>query len=292
MLGMETSGIKQVAEKYGAEILPFEATLLRKIETGRALNPFHVTEAVFTHHLVINMPKMKVHRLTRYTGAIKNIYGCVVGGTKQIYHKRFQERPDYKEFWGIPLVDVYEAVMPGLTVMDAIIGLDEDGPAANGTPRKTGTLLVSANGAALDVVACRIMGFDPLWVPAVREAIGRGLVSPGSIKISGRLPKVPYVKLPDEEPKTGISKKIDDCLFDSLIVEPHIDMSKCDKCGDCVKKCGVSAISRGKWGLPLIDYKSCIRCYCCSEYCRKGAISLHGGVMNHIIRAVRSITGI
>ncbi len=287
--GFVTSGIAAVAEKWEAGLLPFEATRLRKISSGKALNPFYITEAVFTHDLVVNVPKMKVHRLARYTGAIKNIYGCIPGGTKQMYHKLFQNRPDYKEFWGIPLVDVYEAVKPGLNILDAVYGLDEDGPAANGEPKFTGLILVSKNAAALDVTSCRIMNFEPQWIPAVREALKRGLVSEDKIRTLGEIPDIPYVKLPDEKPATGVSKKIDSYLFDSLIVEPKIDDDECTKCGICINECAVSAIKTGGNGYPEFNQSECIRCYCCSEYCPHKAIYLHGTIVNHIIRGARCL---
>lgn len=284
-----TSGIAAVAEKYGASLLPFEATKLRRIETGKALNPFYISGAALSFDLVVNIPKMKVHRLARYTGAVKNCYGFIPGGTKQVYHKMFQCRPDYKEFWGIPLADVYEAVNPGLNIMDAVYGLDEDGPAASGEPRETGLLLVSDNGAALDFIACKIMGFDPQWVPAVREVINRGMTSESRISTIGDVPLIPYVKLPDGELKTGLSKKIDDFMFDQFIVEPRIDEDECNKCGVCIENCAVSAIKTGSEGYPEFIYDRCIYCYCCSEYCPEKAIYLHGGAVNHLIRAGRYI---
>jgi len=97
-LGLETTGMAEVARKYGAKLLPFEAALLRKVETGRVVNPLYITEAVYTHDIVVNIPKLKIHRLARYSGAVKNTYGCVVGGTKQLYHKLFSSRPDYQEY--------------------------------------------------------------------------------------------------------------------------------------------------------------------------------------------------
>ncbi len=288
-LGFETTGIAAAGKKYGAEIIPFETTLLKKITSGKALNPFYITQAVFDCDMVVNIPKLKLHRLARYTGAIKNTYGCVVGGTKQIYHKLFQHRSDYQEYWGKALVDVHEAVKPGLTIMDAIIGLDKDGPAANGTPRFTGLLLASENGAALDAVACRVIGFDPYWVPAVREALNRRMTSVDKIIIAGELVLIPYVKLPDVKQKTGISKKLDDHVFDQFIVTPVISESECNKCNSCIEKCAPQAIQSTSSGYPHIDLSKCIHCYCCSEYCPKKAISLSGGVTNHLIRGLRQV---
>ena len=291
--GLRTSGMSAVARRYGAALLPFEATYLVKVESGRALTPFYMTRAVKDFDLVVNMPKMKIHRLARYTGAVKNVYGCIPGGTKQNYHKIFDHRPDYREYWGRILVDVYEAVSPGLNIMDAVYGLDNDGPAATGDPRFTGVILVSENGAALDTVACRIMGFDPRWVPAVREALDRGLCcAPEKIKVEGELLSVPYVKLPDPEPLKGLRLKLDDYIFDQFIMEPRIDRGKCRQCGSCIDGCAVGAIKRDRKGYPVIDPEKCINCYCCQEYCPNGAVYLHGGVVNHFMRAARYLLGL
>jgi uncharacterized protein (DUF362 family)/Pyruvate/2-oxoacid:ferredoxin oxidoreductase delta subunit len=287
--GMETSGIAAVARKYGATLLPFETTRLRKITSGAYLNPFYLTEAVFSHDLVVNLPKLKIHRLARYTGAIKNMYGCIAGGSKQIYHKQFQHWDNYQELWGKPLVDVYEAIMPGLTVMDAVIGLDKDGPAGNGEPRFTGLLLASESGPALDIIACRIIGFDPEWVPAVREAVDRVLVSPEKVIVNGTVPSIPYVKLPDLKVATGIMGKADDYFFDQFIVSPVINRKKCTRCDDCIKGCAVKAISYDRERFPVVDFGSCIHCYCCESYCKQGAISLRGSAVNMLMRGVRQL---
>ena len=199
---------------------------------------------------------------------------------------------DYQEYWGGPLADVYEAVNPGLTLMDAVIGLDRDGPAANGKPKKTGLLLASENGAALDAVMCRIIGFDRKRVPAVREALSRGLATEEKIDVLGEEPSIPYVKLPDLIRKSGLSKKIDDYIFDQFIVEPRIEKSKCARCGNCVRECAPGAVYFNTKDYPEIDYDTCISCYCCSEYCSRGAITLHGGAANHLMRGIRWIMGL
>ena len=290
--GFVTSGMADVAKRCGAELLAFESARLVKTESGCVLNPFYITEAVFSHDIVVDIPKLKLHRLARYTGAIKNLYGCIPGGAKQLYHMLYQERPDYQECWGGPLVDVYEAVNPDLTVMDAVVRLDEDGPAANGTPRPTGVVLASSNGAALDIAACRMIGFDPMWVPAVAEAVRRGLSDPDKLIVRGALPFVPYAKLPDVEKKTGLSKVFDDYMFTQLMVEPRICRSACAKCGICAAECAPGAVSLDSRGYPVIDYAGCIRCYHCRSVCPHGAVSLHGGAVNHIIRALRVLVGL
>ncbi len=282
-----TTGIAAVAKKYGAALLPFEATTLKRITSGEVLNPFYLTEAVFQHDLVVNLPKLKVHRLARYTGAIKNLYGCIPGGTKQVYHRPYQHHPEYRRVWAGPLVDVYESINPALNILDAVVGLHRDGPAANGEPRRTGVLMASRNGAALDVIACTMIGFDPAWVPAVAEAARRGLTPIRGIRVLGDLPSVPYDRAPESTTPKGILGKIDDYVFDQFIMEPRVDERACDGCGACVEKCAVRALVPGAGGVPRVDYHACIYCYCCEEYCTRGAVSLHGSPVNHVMRAFR-----
>lgn len=137
-----------------------------------------------------------------------------------------------------------------------------------------------------------MIGFDPLWVPAVYEAIRRGMADPSRVRISGELPSVPYTKLPDREKKMGLAKKVDDYRFDQLLVESVIDLSFCTKCNNCIQRCAAGAITFRKDGFPLINDRTCIRCYCCEKYCPYNAITPHGGGVNHLIRAVRVIMGI
>ena len=283
----EKTGMAAVAKKYGARLIPFETTTLCACTDGKYLNPLYISNAVYEHDLVVNLPKLKVHRLARYTGAIKNVFGCISGGTKWLYHTIYQHRSDYQEIWGKPLVDVYEAVSPRLSVLDAVIGLDKDGPQATGEPRFTGLLLASTSGPALDVVACRIIGYEPRRVPAVREALDRGLAAEDMITVHGSVPLIPYQKRPDLQTSTGFMRKAEDYFFGQIMVTPRIELKKCTKYGVCVRDCAPAAIRWNAKRLPVIDYKKCIYCYCCENYCAFDAIHLHGGAVNHLIRGMR-----
>ena len=80
--------------------------------------------------LVINLPKMKTHTLTRYTGAVKNLLGVLPGGRKREIHVR---APGVTEF-SRALVDILELVRPQLNIMDGILGMEGNGPGTSGTP--------------------------------------------------------------------------------------------------------------------------------------------------------------
>lgn len=150
-----------------------EQKLVRvKDDTLKIMKTFYLPKIVKEADLVINVPKLKTHTLTKMTGAIKNLYGCIPGGVKQMLHK---EAIGEKKFSHL-LVDIYYHVKPGLNIMDAILCMEGEGPSA-GKPKKINLLIGSKNAIALDVVASKIMGYKPEEILAVRDAVERGFGS-------------------------------------------------------------------------------------------------------------------
>ena len=70
-----------------------------------------------------------------------------------------------------------------LAIVDGIVGGEGNGPLCP-DPVHSGVLMAGDDPAALDAVACKLMGFDPLRVPMVREAFAdhRWRISPLSMK--------------------------------------------------------------------------------------------------------------
>ncbi|HET9480423.1 MAG TPA: DUF362 domain-containing protein, partial [Candidatus Polarisedimenticolia bacterium] len=62
-----------------------------------------------------------------------------------------------------------------LALVDAIVAGEGDGP-MRPTARPAGLLIAGVNAAAVDLVCCRVMGFDEKKVPLLRNAIGADLV--------------------------------------------------------------------------------------------------------------------
>ncbi len=58
---------------------------------------------------------------------------------------------------------------PYLAIVDGIIGGEGNGPLAP-DPVKSNVIIIGTDPAAVDAVACKLMGFDPMMVPIVREA--------------------------------------------------------------------------------------------------------------------------
>jgi len=131
--------------------------------------------------LVISVPKMKCHHWSGVSLSMKNLVG-VVPGCKYGWPKNIVHLQDV----GLVILDLYEAVHPGLAVVDGVIGMEGDGPLM-GTARPTGVLVVGLDGVAVDAVSARVMGFDPAQNPYLYLAdwVGLGTIEERRIALRG-----------------------------------------------------------------------------------------------------------
>ncbi len=262
----KASGIEKVAKKYGKLVI-FEQDKLVNIkdEKAKVLKKFPISKILKNADLVINIPKLKTHALTKYTGAVKNLYGIIPGGLKQRTH--LKAKGD-KKFSNI-LVDIYQNIKPGLTIMDSVIGMEGEGP-TSGELIKTKLILACKNGIALDIGACQIMGMNPRLVFTTKEAVKRKLYSGFKVEFVG-IKKIPKFKfdIPGYSEKSKAKKMICSLFKEKPII---CDTKKCIKCGLCASKCPTHSIKLQPY--PVINAKTCIRCFCCIEICPQDALSL------------------
>lgn len=262
-VAFKKSGIEQIAKKYGKLVI-FEQDKLVKIKDAKAkvLKNFYVSKTLKNVDLIINIPKLKTHQLTKYTGAIKNLYGCIPGGMKQKLHKKASEEGKFSKL----LVDIYQNIKPEVNIMDGVIGMEGKGP-TSGKLKKAGYILASKNAVSLDVVSSELIGYKPKQILTTREAVRRKLGS-FRFKLVG-MEKIPNLHFEKPVVSGKLSRKVKEMLKQRPIV---VDEKKCIQCGLCAKKCPVKAIELNPY--PEIDKKKCIRCFCCMEICPKDALSL------------------
>ena len=262
-IAFKKSGIERIAKKYGKLII-FEQDKLVKIKDAKAkiLKNFYISKTLKNVDLIINIPKLKTHQLTKYTGAIKNLYGCIPGGMKQKLHKKASEEGKFSKL----LVDIYQNIKPEINIMDGVIGMEGKGP-TSGKLKKAGYILASKNAVSLDVVSSKLIGYKPKQILTTKEAVRRGLGS-FKFKLVG-IEKIPNLHFKKPIVSGKLSRGVRRMLRQRPIV---VDEKKCIKCGLCAKKCPVKAIELHPY--PEIDKKKCIRCFCCMEICPKDALSL------------------
>ncbi|MBS3098072.1 DUF362 domain-containing protein [Candidatus Woesearchaeota archaeon] len=279
------SGIEEVAKKNNAKVIYFEKPTAVKIKNpnGQVLKEVYLAKPIFDVDLVVNVPKLKTHVLTKYTGAVKNLFGCVPGGRKQFYHIVGMSEEKFSHL----LLDIYQNIKPQLSIIDGIVGLEGNGPGSSGKPKKTGLILASKDAVALDIVASKIIGFSPMDIYTNRYAIKRKLFTDyNNVEVIGEK----NISIRYEQPST-IIRKVPDFIAAIvrriIIPRPYCNTKKCTKCATCFKVCPVKAIEMLPY--PVFNRSKCILCYCCIENCPENAIILKKPITEKFIKFSRKI---
>ena len=135
---------------------------------------------------IINLPKLKTHQQLVATIAVKNMFGCVSGKAKAIWH--YRKGATFDNFCTM-LIDIYKLLAPVLTIIDAVVVMEGPGP-IRGNPRKLGWIIAAVDPIAAEVVCCDLIGLQPQQLPLVRtaEKIGFGCTNKQNIQIVGDSP--------------------------------------------------------------------------------------------------------
>ncbi len=223
--------------------------------------------------VVISLPKLKTHCLTTMTCGLKNIYGLVSGQAKLQFHMKYPSPLTMSAF----LVRVFAKLKPHLTIADAVMAMEGNGP-AHGHPLPVGVLLASRDAVALDAVGCVALRFLPSTVPMIRLAAESKLGHMDTSTIDCIGSGVPRLHAACMKPSMSrFLRYIPEPLFRLSTVlwqlRPKIMVKHCSKCGNCVTNCPTKTIHENN-GIPHINQKDCIVCFCCMESCPQGAIAL------------------
>ena len=230
-----------------------------------------VSRAVIEADVVISLPKFKTHGLTVITGAIKNSYGILPGAQKARLHMAAGSPERFHE----TIVDVFTLRVPDFFIMDAVIGMEGNGPASTDL-RSVGCLLASDNAVAMDAVMARMMGLDPARLRFLQRASADGLgrFEADRIEVIGKMPVLDDFKLPPlgGEAIAG-NAAVQEMICGRTCLKPKADTERCTGCGTCVDQCPAGALTLVD-DLPQVDPESCITCFCCQEMCPEQAMAL------------------
>ena len=214
------------------------------------------------------------------TAGIKNLFGVIPGTEKVEFHARFREMKDFASAV-VDLTSAITARTPMLTVCDAVIGMEGNGPSA-GDPRAIGCILASMNPFALDGACAEIIGTGDRS-PMLEEAKKRGYLpdSPENYRILGA--QIEEVRIDDFVFPDTTKKSILQRLPSFLEPRPVIIKNKCVGCGECARSCPQKAIVI-KNRVAHIDKKACIKCYCCQELCKIQAVRIHRSLVYKLLK--------
>ena len=226
---------------------------------------------------VIDFAKLKTHAMAGMTCAVKNFFGVIPGIKKPEFHYLYPERERFCDM----LVDLAEYVSPRLTLVDAVLCMEGNGP-TQGRPRHMGALLAAKTPYAADLVCAHLIGMAAQDAGTVDASIRRGLCPEDWRELSvfgdaDAFAQPDFEKLPPPA----------DIKFHGGMYEwmnkwfgpgPKVDRHKCVGCGKCREVCpmGMAEVVNGK---ARLKRDKCIRCFCCQEFCPKGAITVHRTVI-------------
>lgn len=280
----QVCGMTDAAKEGGIELNYDTSFETVSFPEGRLVKRFEVITPILRCDSYFNLCKLKTHSLMIMTGGVKNIFGVIPGRSKPGYHSTMTTR----ELFAGMLLDLAALVPPKLTIMDAVVGMEGDGP-FNGIPRHIGLLIASSDPLSLDVVVSEIMGLPKEKNPLLVEARKRNL-HPSCIEevevIGVPLSQIsiPDFKLPasfEKENTSILNSFLKPLIKKSFTVDPRIIKSKCTACGACKKACPRDAIIIKK--VAAIDKNKCIRCYCCHEMCQYDAVELHKSLLYKLV---------
>ena len=142
---------------------------------------FHIPRR-FIGENIIHFPTVKTHVFTTTTGAMKNAFGGLLNERRHWTHPVIHETL-------VDLLMIQKKIHRGIfAVMDGTFAGDGPGPRCM-IPHTKNVILASADQVAIDAVAAKMMGFDPLSIKYIRMAhdLGLGCGDPSQIEIAGDL---------------------------------------------------------------------------------------------------------
>jgi uncharacterized protein (DUF362 family)/Pyruvate/2-oxoacid:ferredoxin oxidoreductase delta subunit len=275
MRAAEKAGIRRVADEMDCPLVEFDKPVLPPRGGEKFFKQLEIDRTVLEADVVINLPKWKTHGLTLLTLGVKNLFGCVPGPRKALWHLQAGED---RRLFAQMLVDLYQVVRPSLTILDGILGMEGNGP-NSGHPIQLGLILASRDSFSLDQIVCDLLGIPRDSLPTNRVAFEQGLARDGIEVVGERVEevKIPLFRLPNlSQPDWNLPGFLRKALKNALTSKPIFDEGLCDNCDQCIGACPPKALER-KGRALVFDYGKCIRCFCCQEVCPAGAITIEPG---------------
>ncbi|MBI9078709.1 MAG: DUF362 domain-containing protein [Pseudodesulfovibrio sp.] len=176
------SGLAKTLKTLGLKVQGLKRATPLTLSNGGTIG---ISQDALDADIILNVPKLKVHCQMTMSGAVKNLFGCVVGFRKAMAHNQLGHSHD---LFRSMIMDVYQALPTTVHLMDAIHPMHKDGP-IKGEPFKLGWLAASNNGIAMDTAAYSVLGLMPDQIPLWGEALKRHLAGSDPSEIDYPLEK-------------------------------------------------------------------------------------------------------
>ncbi len=266
----ERTGMSQVARRDGFRLVNFEMVGSHAVPIDTTV--YYISKAVFEADLIINLPLLKHDPWVGLAGGVRNLLGTVPGFQKG---RLFKNASNGKELARI-LVDIYSAVRPGLTLMQAplINGAGENG---NG---QDCCVAASPDAVAVDSVMTNALNLESQKIHTTRMAgdAGLGIAWMEGINIEGEpLENLrPLLRLGRNGGRSAVLSSIARGMVEPFVwMKSAVDEELCGGCGVCIDSCPTNALRFTDGSkMPSINYGLCINCWAGMSNCPTQAIQL------------------
>lgn len=162
-LAFKLVGLDKVARGRKVKLinLNVDKKVLIEIAEASALRKVWVAKSVLEATCIINVPKLKVHRLAKVSLGLKNLIGVM--SPKGLMHEGIHEK----------IVDLASFLRPKITLIDGLVGSEV--AEVGGKPVKMDIIISSLDMVAADAIGAAVMGISPMDVEHIRLAEERGL---------------------------------------------------------------------------------------------------------------------
>lgn len=145
------TGTKKIVEKAGGKIINLSEDEIVNIECPETyiLRNFPLPKTLVEADSIVSVPVMKTHEFTNYSGAIKNLFGCIPNNRRIFLHPHFDE----------VMHDLLVLLKPKFVVMDATFAMEGNGP-NRGIVIPMNLILTGSDLVAMDKLCCEIMDID------------------------------------------------------------------------------------------------------------------------------------
>ncbi|MEO0107695.1 MAG: DUF362 domain-containing protein [candidate division WOR-3 bacterium] len=188
--GEDLNGYVPIFRRYG---VPVRYNFRKQDMTWIPFTPKHpmlVLDRIFEEGIripdfligknIVHLPTVKCHIYTTTTGAMKNAFGGLLHTHRHYTHSWIHETL-------VDLLAIQKEIHPGiLAVMDGTTAGNGPGPRTM-TPVIKSVILASGDQTAIDAIAAKLMGFDPMTIRYIRLAheAGLGVGDPNEIELIG-----------------------------------------------------------------------------------------------------------
>lgn len=161
----EGLGYTELARRYGVRCVDVHQRPFEKVDLGDGV-VLNFSKDFLDSDYLVNIPVMKTHAQTKVSLGIKNCKGLINVNSRRKCHS-----PDPERDLDFMVAHLANHLPRSFTLIDGIFTA-ERGPAFDGKMRRTNVLVASQDVLSADMVAAKILGYDPADVPHLLHAAG------------------------------------------------------------------------------------------------------------------------